>query len=227
MPNRRSAFAENTLPGLSGISRQRTRAELLEAAGQVFAEKGFDRATGKEICERAGANIAAINYYFGGIDRLYAAVLEEANRRLAPVEAISAAVAAKKDARARLQAIIELLVSRLLGPSSSSWAFRVLSREMVAPSAAIEPLLKKQAVPRARLVRAIVAELMGLPADHPAVSLGCINVLAPLLLLFIADRGNLKRLFPSLSLSGNDVESLCAHMVQFAMSGLAEVARRA
>ena len=68
-----------------GEDRQNTRAQLLEAAGHLFAQKGFDRATGKEICERAGTNSAAINYYFGGMDGLYAAVLEEANIKLSSV----------------------------------------------------------------------------------------------------------------------------------------------
>src|ERR1700679_1016390 len=60
---------------------QTTRERLLEVAGQVFAEKGFDRTTGKEICELAGINTAAVNYYYGGIEGLYAAVVQEANSR--------------------------------------------------------------------------------------------------------------------------------------------------
>ena len=47
------------LPHRRGEDRQSTRAQLLEAAGHVFAEQGFDRATGREICDRAGANTAA------------------------------------------------------------------------------------------------------------------------------------------------------------------------
>src|ERR1700688_2493049 len=81
--------------------RQSTHLQLLEAAGQEFAEKGFDRTTAKEICERAGTNTAAVNYYFGGIEGLQAAVLEEARNRLFSVDAISAAVAGKKDAKTK------------------------------------------------------------------------------------------------------------------------------
>src|SRR5215468_3936372 len=94
--------------------RQGTRTELLEAAGHVFAEKGFDRATGKEICERAGANSAAINYYFGGMDGLHAAVLEEANRRVVPLASVTAAIAQKTSARAKPHENIELVTDALL-----------------------------------------------------------------------------------------------------------------
>jgi AcrR family transcriptional regulator len=48
-----------------------TREKLLEAAGQIFAEHGFQAATVREICSRAGANVAAINYYFGDKVELY------------------------------------------------------------------------------------------------------------------------------------------------------------
>ncbi len=207
--------------------REGTRAELLEAAGHLFAEKGFDRATGKEICERARANTAAINYYFGGMDGLYAAVLEEANRRLVPLETVTATIARKTGARAKLQAIIELVVERLLGPISSSWVFGVISREILLPSSALEHLFETQGLPKARIAKSIIGELMGLPEDHPAVARGCISVMAPMLLLFIADRSVLKRMFPTLSLASNDVKALSRHLLQFALGGLSAVARDA
>ena len=227
MSNRRTALAAVARPRSRPDFRQRTRAELLESAGQVFAEKGFDRATGKEICERAGANAAAINYYFGGMDGLYAAVLEEANQRLVPIEALSAAIAGKKDARAKLQAIFELVVDKLMGPASSSWVFRVFSREIIAPSPAIETLLEKQGLPKGRIARSIVSEIMGVPEDHPAVARGCISVLAPMLMLFIADRRTLKRMFPSLGLRPEDTKTLARHALQFSLAGLTAVARDA
>jgi AcrR family transcriptional regulator len=72
--------------------RQSTRELLLEAAGHVFAKKGFERSTAKEICERAGTNTAAVNYYFGGIEALYAAVLDEARSRIFSVRDIGLAI---------------------------------------------------------------------------------------------------------------------------------------
>ena len=48
-----------------------TKERLMEVAGQVFAEKGFRDATVREICQRAGANLAAVNYHFGDKERLY------------------------------------------------------------------------------------------------------------------------------------------------------------
>src|SRR6202035_5744794 len=67
-----------------------TRARLIEAAGEVFADHGYQSATVRDICARAGANIAAVNYHFGDKLALYEAVLRhaisaaEAEEMLAP-----------------------------------------------------------------------------------------------------------------------------------------------
>ena len=46
-----------------------TEMRVLEAAGEVFADLGYRAATVRQICEKAGANIAAVNYYYGDKER--------------------------------------------------------------------------------------------------------------------------------------------------------------
>jgi AcrR family transcriptional regulator len=213
------------LPYRRGEDRQSTRAQLLEAAGHVFAEKGFDRATGREICDRAGANTAAVNYYFGGMDGLYAAVLEEANRRLIPLATLASTVAGKPDAKAQLQAIIELAVEKLTGPLSSSWAFGVIARELLSPTPAVDALRRQQGIPKARIVTSIVAELMDLPTEHPAVARGCLMLMAPFVMLMIGDRLSLKQFLPGLDLGRTGAVALSRHLLTFILGGLAAVAR--
>lgn len=207
--------------------RPGTRSELLEAAGQVFAERGFDRATGREICARAGVNPAAINYYFGGMEGLYAAVIEEAHGRLLTFEKLTSAIEGKADAKAKLQAIIELAIDLLAGPISSSWVLRVFGREIVAPSAAIEALIEKQGIPKARILISIVAELMGLPEHDPAVVRGCFTLIAPCALLLVAERQSLQRVLPGLEPGRENARAWTRHLLHYALAGLAAVANDA
>jgi AcrR family transcriptional regulator len=57
-----------------------TREKLLEAAGPVFANRGYQAAKIREICEGAGGNVAAINYHFGDKLGLYTEVLQQSVR---------------------------------------------------------------------------------------------------------------------------------------------------
>ncbi|GDY33520.1 TetR/AcrR family transcriptional regulator [Gandjariella thermophila] len=53
-----------------------TRAALLEAAGAVFAEQGYDGSTVRAIAARAGVDPAMVNHWFGGKEGLFAAAME-------------------------------------------------------------------------------------------------------------------------------------------------------
>lgn len=204
-----------------------TRDRLLNVAGQVFAEKGVDRATGKEICSRAKTNVAAINYHFGSFGHLYEAVLCEAHRRFAALESIRSAVDAPGSPESKLEAVFRLIVSSLTGPVSSSWVIRVLGRELVAPTAAISVLRESEVRPKVRLVLPVIAELMRLPVDHPAVARGCVSVIGPCLMLLIVDRRTFTRLFPHLRIVPDQTDAIVRHMTHFAVAGLRAVAAEA
>jgi len=55
-----------------------TRERVLEAAMNVFAERGFAGTSTREVCARASVNSAALNYHWGSKDRLWTAVVERA-----------------------------------------------------------------------------------------------------------------------------------------------------
>jgi len=225
MPVRTRRRSRSAAPPKRNDRESSARQQLLEAAGQVFAEKGFDRATGKEICRRARMNAAAVNYHFGGIDSLYAAVVREAHGRLFTLDTLQATIAGQSDPKDQLRSIFEMLLRVLLGPVSSSWVLRVLGREIVAPTPVFEAIREKEILPRKRILQMIVAELMGLDEDHPAVARGCLSVVAPLQVLIIADRRTLKRVFPNFGFTPDNAESVARQMVQFALAGLSAVAK--
>jgi TetR/AcrR family transcriptional regulator, regulator of cefoperazone and chloramphenicol sensitivity len=200
-----------------------TRDHLLDVASEVFAEHGFDRATGKEITRRAGANVAAINYHFGGIDGLYAAVIKDAHDRLVTVEELSAAVDGTSDPKAKFAAVMHLFARAITGPAASSRYFRVLGREILAPSPALKKLDEQLRLPKARIVKKLVSDLLALPESHPAVARACISVMAPCLMMLIADPISVKRIFPNFKLTAKDADALGDHLATFALAGLAAV----
>jgi AcrR family transcriptional regulator len=200
-----------------------TRRQLLEAAGEVFAEQGHAKATSKEICKRAKANIAAVNYHFGGKDELYSAVLEEAHSRLVSVEAMAAAAKSRMAPELKLRMFVTRIVSEVAKPNRVRWELRVLSREVLSQSPLMTGLVENQIAPKAKFLRAIIAEIMQLPVDHPAVSRSLVNVMGPFLMLLITDRSLQKKVAPKLDL---EVEALTNHMVTYAIAGMKAVAAK-
>ncbi|ADE11170.1 transcriptional regulator, TetR family [Sideroxydans lithotrophicus ES-1] len=59
------------LLGHQPSAQEETRWRLLQAASEVFAEVGYHAATTREICKRAGVNLASIHYYYGDKAELY------------------------------------------------------------------------------------------------------------------------------------------------------------
>ena len=65
---------------------ERTRAELLAVATEVFAQSGYSGGRVDEIAERTRTTKRMIYYYFGGKEGLYMAVLENAYRGIREAE---------------------------------------------------------------------------------------------------------------------------------------------
>lgn len=65
---------------------ERTRAELLSVATEVFADSGYSGARIDEIARRTRTTKRMIYYYFGGKEQLYLAVLEDAYRGIRQAE---------------------------------------------------------------------------------------------------------------------------------------------
>jgi AcrR family transcriptional regulator len=84
---------------------------LLQAARKVFAERGLEGATVKELAETAGVNVSLVSYYFGGKEGLYRACLEQFSRaRLETAERVLKIPQSIEDFRVRLQMFCEELL---------------------------------------------------------------------------------------------------------------------
>src|SRR5262245_8855220 len=109
------------------LANLETRQRLLEAAGEVFADVGFRNATVRDICQRARANVAAVNYHFGDKESLYAEVLRYAFRFAMEKYPPSMGLAADATVEQRLHAFVKSFLLRILDVGRSSWAGKLMS----------------------------------------------------------------------------------------------------
>lgn len=110
------------------------RQRLLAAAGPVFAQHGFDRATVREICAAAGVNIASVGYYFGDKLGLYREVFRLI--RTACPDHVEADLAAESQLAAdqRLFLFVYRMLARMLARDNAGWESQLMMREMNHPT---------------------------------------------------------------------------------------------
>lgn len=137
-----------------------TRQRLIEAAGEEFAEKGFDKATIRSICERAGANIAAVNYHFGDKEQLYIQTVLAAHRCM-PEEVATALDLPETPLEEQLRLFIHNMLADFLAIQSPDlWQHQLMLREMIRPTAASEILVNERIRPMFERLRGIVRQAL-------------------------------------------------------------------
>ena len=136
-----------------------TRGRLLEAAGEVFAAKGFQAATVREICTRAGANLAAVNYHFGDKERLYIEAVKDAHGNSGAEEPLPE-WPPDTPPPVKLREYIRRMLTSLLDERRPLWHAQLMAREMTEPTEACRALLESHIRPKYELLNQILSELL-------------------------------------------------------------------
>jgi AcrR family transcriptional regulator len=202
-----------------------TRQRLLEAAGEVFADRGFRAATVRDICQRARANVAAINYHFRDKEHLYTAVLKyafsSALQRYPPLLGLNDNATPEQ----RLRAFIHSFMLRLLAEGSPAWLGKLMAREMAEPTHALDSIIHEAFYPLFELLMAIVRELLGSLAEPGQVQL-CADSIIGQCLHYHHARPCLVRLTPELKYDLADIERWANHITDFSLAALRQYGRR-
>jgi AcrR family transcriptional regulator len=159
-----------TATAASGSSEDReTRARLLHAASRLFAERGYARVTVRDICKKAHANVAAINYHFGGKDGLYRAVMRHAMETMQATTEAARAAGRDLPAAERIRAYVSVFADRLLGGHHETWIHQLMLREMSDPTPALAMVADEVLKPRMIYLSRAIAELLHCAPEDPRV----------------------------------------------------------
>ena len=134
-----------------------TRMRLLEAAGEEFAANGFECARIRKICERAGANVSAVNYHFGDKSELYVAAVLHARCGADTDQDDESSMAPPE---VRLRCFIYHFLTRVLSVHApDDWRQQLMLREMLNPTKAFDAMLAELIRPRFLRLQGILREL--------------------------------------------------------------------
>src|SRR5271165_6825078 len=148
-----------------------TEARILEAAGRVFAEKGFDATTVRDVCERAGVKgVGAVNYYFRSKENLYEAALRHAFRCRMSLTPLPEWPADMPPA-VKLRQFIHGAVKSMLDDFAEPWQMQLLMRELSHPGVAGQGIVRDFIRPIYERLWEILRQVLPPDADERTVHL--------------------------------------------------------
>jgi AcrR family transcriptional regulator len=201
-----------------------TYQRLLQAAGEVFAQRGFRAATVREISQRARANVAAVNYHFRDKRALYNSVLQfsltSALEKYPPDDGLGNNPTAEE----RLHAFIRSMLFRLLDRGRPAWHGRLMIRELADPTPGLDQLIEESIRPLFLLLNSIVRELMGGAANEDSVLLCSMSIIGQCL-FYRHSRPVISTLYAQ-RFGPDDIELLVEHITKFSVCGIRDMPKQ-
>ena len=199
-----------------------TRQRLIDAAAKLFADKGFQNVTVREICKASTANVAAVNYHFGDKAGLYRAVVTFAMEVMRETNELSQRAGEGLSPEEQIRSFVRVFVSRLVGDGPNTWIHRLMAREMEHPTEALDLVMTHIVKPRLEYLSSVAGQVMNLPADDVRVK-RCIASLQMQCLM--AARGKVPpALEKTFGPAMRDIESSVNHIAEFSLGGMRAIA---
>jgi AcrR family transcriptional regulator len=195
-----------------------TRERLLEAAGAVFSEAGYRAATVRDIVSRAGANIAAVNYHFGDKEHLYAAVLQHYAKESLAKHPPHGGLSPDATPEEQLHAFVRAFLRRIMDPGHQAFHGKMMAREMIEPTAALNRIVEQMIRPLYGRLCAIVKAIAGPGAGVDAVERAAKSIVGQC--LFYKHCAPVLRVLDGRLPNPRDLDALADHIVAFSVGGI-------
>lgn len=188
----------------------------------MFAARGFQNVTVRELCTAANANLASINYHFGDKHGLYREVLDDAVQIMQETLAEAVAAGGDGDADMRLRAFITVFLRRV-SSGRAPWIRQLMAHEMADPTDALTVVIENVIVPRSNYIHSLVREMLGDDVEDDVVVRCVMSVMAQ----FQAAMTNpvTEHLVPELVHSPASIEELAVHIADFSVGGIRSLLR--
>ncbi len=191
------------------------RQRLLDAALRLFAARGYEGATTREICEAAGANLSAIRYYFGDKAGLYRATFCEPLGE--PTDPARLADMASLTLRPALVAFFREFLLPLKHSEAVQLVMKLHFREMIEPTGLWQDEIDAEIRPQHDWMVARLCAELGLDAPDADVQRLAVAVISMAVHYYVG-RELIDLLAPDLLASPNAIDLLAERLAGYAVS---------
>jgi AcrR family transcriptional regulator len=197
----------------------KTPKSLLAAASAVFAEKGYRDATIAEICERAKANVAAVNYHFGDKETLYKEAWRYSFSESIKAHPPDGGVSDDAPPHERLRGIVSALLRRIADEDNKEFLF--VQKELANPTGLLEEVMQEEIRPLHEKMETLVRELLGPRSSDMQVRFCVISIISQCINPMVAmNRQKEKREGKNGPPGVDDIEAYTNHVVKFSLAGI-------
>ncbi len=126
------------------MATDETCTKIADAAGRIFAEKGYRDATVREICQAADVGLASVNYHFRDKQQLYARVVEIAFDYVREHRPPPPDPPAGTPVDDWIRGLILDLTQHVLRDKDDSWQDQLVTREVNDPTPACQDLIRSR-----------------------------------------------------------------------------------
>lgn len=193
-----------------------TRQRLIDSATRLFAERGFAKVTVREICKAARANVAAVNYHFGGKTGLYEEIVQSAIRTMHGTTQEIQKTGEGRPPEEQLRIFVRIFLTRVV-QARDGWIHRFMAHELNDPTPALDLVVKQVIKPRMAYLGSVIASLLDCRATDTRVELCVMSVQSQCLVLLndkIANR------IQAVQITPKRLAQIADHITTFSLAGI-------
>ena len=204
----------------AAVADVETRERLIDASARLFAERGFSKVTVREICRRARANVAAVNYHFGGKQGLYDEIVNSAIRTMQKTTDEIRKAGTGEPPEEQLATFVRIFLSRVM-EHRDGWIHQLMTREISDPTPALDRVIKNVVRPRMEYLAGVIAQLLRCRPDDVRVQYSVMSVQVQCLALLNERAAK----FQPFTLTPLRIEALVEHITKFSLAGIRALRR--
>ena len=206
----------------NGSTDKGVRARLLDAAEELFCEHGFEGASVRDIAASAKCNIASVNYYFGGKEKLYQEVwrrhlITMRDTRIASINKVMSQNGGKPQLEDLLRSFAEAFIGPLVDENKARRLNKLMAREWIDHHLPVNMFLDDIIIPTVNAMRsALVRICPGL--DESKIPFVVCSIVGQLLHVL-----HVKAIFQQIdeaALPKFDLAQAIDHIVKFSTAGI-------
>lgn len=203
-------------------SKPSTRERLLNAACEIFAEKGYRNATVAEICDSAKANIAAVNYHFGDKEKLYDEVWRHAFSITAEAYPLDGRLPENPTIEDSLYSYANAILHRIFSEDETGLFAKLLFRELASPTLALDRINQAALFPQSQYLAQVIHRELGENIGEAQLR-HCMHSIIGQCAFYNFSRPLRERVMGKRNMTEEEIQQTARHIARFSLGGLKEI----